>query len=74
MDDYLRLATYGSATAMGIYVLGSLFYTPKVCSLKLVCRAIDVERNSSTPFLPLAHLESFYLTSERTDISSTART
>ncbi|KAJ6539016.1 cytochrome P450 [Mycena capillaripes] len=36
MDDYLRLATYGTATAMGVYVLGSIFYTPKLTSIPAI--------------------------------------
>ncbi|KAF7353078.1 Cytochrome P450 [Mycena venus] len=36
MDDYLRLATYGTATLMGAYVLKSIFYTPKLNSIPAI--------------------------------------
>jgi hypothetical protein len=36
MDDYLRLATYGTATVMGAYVLRTIFSTSKVRNIGLL--------------------------------------
>ncbi|KAJ7179450.1 cytochrome P450 [Mycena filopes] len=36
MDDYLRFATYGSATIMGAYVLKSILYAPNLNSIPAI--------------------------------------